>query len=81
MQKKLNQYIWTLRQIETLKEKLNNETDNYVSDDVISNNVDGDEANQPTTLEGLKAKLKTEYGNIDEQVFVLTDKVCYLIIC
>ena len=78
MQKKLSNYIWTVRQLETLKEKANNNTSNYVMDDVIDNSVDGkiDEGEEgEKSLESLKLKVKNEFGNLDEEVFALKDKV------
>jgi len=76
MQKKLSNYIWTVRQLESLKEKENNETNNYVSDDVIDNSVDGKaDEEEKTNVESLKSKVKNEFGNLDEEVFALKDKV------
>ena len=87
MQKKLGQYIWTLRQIEAIKEKLNNETVNSISDEITDNSVDGEGASddglQPSqnTLHQLQARLEDEFGNIDSEVLILTKQVCCCCCC
>ena len=87
MQKKLGQYIWTLRQIEAIKENLNNKTVNSISDEITDNSVDGegtsDDGVQPSqnTLHQLQAKLQDEFGNIDSEVLILTKQVCCCCCC
>ena len=87
MQKKLGQYIWTLRQIEAIKENLNNKTVNSISDEITDNSVDGEGASddgvQPSqnTLHQLQAKLQDEFGNIDSEVLILTKQVCCCCCC
>ena len=89
MQKKLGRYIWTLRQIEAVKERLNNETGNSINDEITDNSVDGEGASDGSvdgdglqasqdTLRKLQSKLQDEFGNIDSEVLVLTKQVCLL---
>jgi len=60
-----------------MKKKLNNETVSNELDYVTDNMVEGYEAEdeQEETVHSLEGKLKNEYGNIDEEVYVLTNKV------
>lgn len=87
MQTRLTEYVSLTRRIENYQERVNNESSNDIHDADISNSVEDDNEVESESddivsfarLARMKKTLENKFQNIDEDVFLLTKKVCSVI--